>query len=236
MRTAGCVLIGLASVLAGSATAAETVLPAYASSYSVSWGSMGLGEARFELTPLDGDCYRYDSVTEPAGLVKMFYGTPRETSEFCIVDGRVRSRLMQFSNPKKGDAFQLRFDWQAGTVSGPGERLRELPDDAVDRHSLQQAVRLWLLSGDGDEDGAEITRHMVEDDRIKPYTFRRIGAETIRLGKQEFETLRVDRVDDPKKSVRFWLDPNASYRILRFEQQKGDKPTVRMQWIPPEGD
>lgn len=231
MRRPGCLLLAL--LLSAPAAAGEGAsLPDYAASYSVSWGSMGLGEARFELQHSGDDCYRYESVTEPAGLVKMFYGTPRETSEFCVVDGALRSRLMEFSNPKKNDAFQLRFDWDAGTVSGPGEQQRELPADAVDRHSLQQAVRLWLLSGAADKDDAERTWSMVEDDRIKPYTFRRVGPETVRLGKREFDALRVDRVDDPKKSVRFWLDPAAAYRILRFEQQKADKPVVRMEWIP----
>ncbi len=242
-------LMLFAAGLAGPALA--DVLPPQDDRYAVQWGGMGLGEAHFTLQRLDepGECYRYESRTEPVGLVRLFYGRPHELAEFCVVDGKARSRRMRYHNPKKpGDSFELRFDWAQGKVFGPGDQVRELPADGVDRLGMQQQIRLWLMCLTTDTppaiaDGpapaageaappAALELSMVDDDSIRQYRFELVGREELELRGQRFAALRVERVDNPRKSVRFWVEP-GSWRILRFEQRKGDDKPVKIEWLPP---
>lgn len=237
---------GLTLIMAAMSTAAAigSGLGTQDERYRVRWGSMTLGEAHFRLAPIDGEpgCYRYETVTDPVGIVRLFYGRPHELSEFCVVDGQIRSRRMRYHNPKKKeDSFELRFDWQARQVTGPGDRVRELPEDAVDRLAMQQAVRLWLMSlpeealsraPDSPAPRPALELTMVDEDRMPHYRFEVIGREQLEIDGRRFAAVRVDRVDDPRKAVHFWVD-TGNWRILRFEQRKGDDKPVSIEWIPP---
>lgn len=216
---------------AGQAIAAQPQLQPteYQTRYEVFWGSMNLGRADISLQRLEEGCYRYQSITHAGALVRMFYGEPREVSEFCLVDGEVRSRYLQFVNDKKKkDSFELRFDWQAGTVTGPGQQQRELPANAVDRFSMQEALRLWVMRHVDEDTVAPLELTMVEDDRMRAYTFERVGERIVQTPVGSLTAVLVERTDDPKKTVRFWFAPERGYQIVRFERLKDGKPAVEM--------
>lgn len=216
---------------AGQAFAAQPQLQPteYQTRYEVFWGSMNLGRADISLQRLDDGCYRYQSITHAGALVRMFYGEPREVSEFCLVNGEVRSRYLQFVNDKKKkDSFELRFDWQAGTVAGPGQQQRELPANAVDRFSMQEALRLWVMRHVDEDTVAPLELTMVEDDRMRAYTFERVGERIVQTPAGALTAVLVERSDDPKKTVRFWFAPERGFQIVRFERLKDGKPAVEM--------
>lgn len=212
--------------------AAEPKLPELHLEYGVTWRGMGLGSAVITLAPHGGaDCYRYETVSDPVGLVRMFVGKPRETSEFCLRDGKVVPQRFAFHNPKdKEESFTLEFDAAAGKVRGGPKGERELPPGAQDRFGIQQAVRLWVLENLKSEPGAKTVEFaMVDDRRVKHYRFAITGREPVVVPAGRFEdAVLVQRIDDPKKTTKFWLAPSRDYMPVKVEQVKQGTVELRM--------
>jgi hypothetical protein len=218
---------------AGMAAAAEPKLPEVKVAYAVTWNGIGLGDAIITLKNEGGpDCYRYESVTDPVGIVRMFYGKPRETSEFCVSGGRVVPRRFVFHNPGADeDSFTLEFDLAAGKVRDGHGQERDVPANAQDRFGIQQAVRLWVLArlqAKDDKAPETVEFAMVDHKRVKAYRFAITGREQIRIPAGTFDTVLVQRVDDPKKSSKFWLAPERDYMPIKVEQLRGGKADLRM--------
>lgn len=216
----------LALFLSGAAFADEPKLGAFSANYSVAWSGTGLGDAvvSLEAEP-EKDCYRYRNQTNPVSMVRWLYGSPVETSVFCMKDGVIRPRHFEYRIDKRAkDNFTLDFDWSARTLKAQKRGVvteRELPETAYDRLVLQQAVRRWVQSQPGD--GATCEFNMADDDRIAVYKFAIIGAEAMETPAGKFDTLRVERVDNPNKSMRFWLAPSRDYTPVRIERIEDGK-------------
>lgn len=210
----------------------EQTLPELHLKYGVTWRGMGLGSAVITLAPHGAaGCYRYESVSEPSGLVRMFVGKPRETSEFCLRDGKVVPQRFAFINPKdEGESFTLEFDPAAGKVRGGPKGEREVPANAQDRFGIQQAVRLWVLENLDTEPGATTAEFaMVDDHRIKHYRFAITGRESVVVPAGRFDqAVLVQRIDDPKKTTKFWLAPSRDYMPVKVEQVKEGRVDLRM--------
>lgn len=225
-RAATLALLFVATIAAG----AEPKLPELYLRYAAQWKGFELGDIVITLKPQGDDCYRYESLSEPVGLVRMFYGKPRETSEFCLNGGRVVPKRFAFSNPKrKDDSFTLEFDAAAGKVRDGRGAVRDIPPDAQDRFALQQAVRLWVLEHLRAAPGAEtVGFSMVDDRRIKAYRFAITGREQIDVPGGSFNALRVERVDSTRRSSRFWLAPERDYMPVMVEATKDGTTELRM--------
>lgn len=223
-------LVAAAMVASGTALAAEPQLPELHLKYAVTWRGMGLGSATITLKRHgEPDCYRYESLSDPSGLVRMFYGKPHEISDFCVGGGKVVPRRFEFRGPKD-DSFTLEFDTAAGKVRGGAKGVRDLPPDAQDRFAIQQAVRLWVLEHLDSEPGAVTAEFtMVDDRRIKRYRFAIAGRERVEVPAGRFDdVVLVQRVDDPKKTTKFWLAPARDYMPVKVEQVKQGTVELRM--------
>lgn len=212
------------------AHAAEPVLPPLTAQYTVEWGGFSLGEAVVTLeataTP---NCYRYESATRPVGMVRWLYGSPYERSEFCIEKNRVVPKYFVFANPKREkDGFTLEFDWAAKMVNSNRAAPRPIPANAQDRFGLQQAVRLWVIQNLGKKDPGTAEFTMVEDDRMKVYKFAITGNETLKVPAGEFDTVVVQRVDDPRKTMKFWLASARDYMPVKVERIKDGDSEFKM--------
>lgn len=221
----------LRAVLAMSCASAfaEDIKPSEAH-YELSRGAITLGEARFNLKAAEGkDCWSYEYVAKPSGLARLFIGTVTEHSNFCLVDGVVRSQNFSFNREdKKEDNFKLDFNWNDKMVRSSGGEIRKLEDGMIDRLAMQYAVQKWVMARGGEPGADEISLTKVEDDRLKTYTFRVTAKEQIETPAGTFETIRVERVDDPKKSTRFWLAPSRNYLAVKVEQVKKGSEQVKM--------
>ena len=226
--TRGAMLLAIA-LAGGAAVAAEPKLPELNLRYAVAWGGIQLGDAVITLKAEGGaDCYRYESLTEPAGIVRMFYGRPREISEFCIKGGVVVPRKFTFRNPKDDDeSFTLEFE--PGKVKAGDGAVREVPANAQDRFGIQQAVRLWVLQHLTDEPGAQSVEFtMVDDRRVRAYRFAITGRETVSVPAGKFEAVVVQRIGSKKRSTRFWLGATRDYMPVKVEQLRDGKVELRL--------
>jgi hypothetical protein len=218
-------------LLASSAPVPAAELANSDASYVLSRGMLTLGKARFTLkaVPERADCYQYEYHAEPQGLARLVIGQLKESSRFCLVEGALRSEHFEFTrSDKPEDSFKLDFDWNKRVVRSSKGELRQLTEDMSDRLALQIAIQRWVIAQKGQPGPAEISITQVEDDRAKTYRFRIMARETLQVPAGSFETVRVERVDNPKKATRFWLAPARGYGAVRVEQIKGGDEQFKM--------
>lgn len=227
-------LIIMLAMFAGLAQAAEPALTPHRSTYDVQWGSITLGEGTVTLEPAaEKGCYRYESVTNPVGLVRMLYGAPRELTEFCVKDGVIRPMHFEYEISKnKSDNFSMDFDWSARKVKTLKEgnlTVRDLPEETYDRFVLREVVRQWIQKrGKNLKEGDELKFKMMDDDSLNDYRFVYAGREKVQTPAGEFDALRVDRVNDPKRVLHAWFAPSRDTTIVQLEQFRNGNVDLRL--------
>lgn len=199
--------------------------------YALSRGILPLGEARFRLTPQDGEgCWRYEYQAKPSGIARLFIGNVSERSDFCIVDGVLQSQYFEFKRTDKSeDDYTLHFNWAEKVVRSSSGELRQLEPGMVDRLAQQIQVQLWVMERGGQPGEAEIASTKVEDDKTRVYRFRITGTENIEVPVGRYDTVRVERVDDPDKSTRFWLLPDQDFLVAQVDQIRKGSEQLKME-------
>lgn len=222
-----------AALLVWAIPAAADVLMPYRAVYEVAHGKMMLGDTTFSLTPdpdAGKDCHVLKGLAQPMGLAALLSAPMHEESHFCVENGQLRSMSyrVQRDGGGKNDNYSLSFDWGNRMVTTEGQEPRELPPGGLDRSVMELALR-HELERSGDKLPTEPFVFLrVEDDEIKPFSLQVKGRETVTTPVGQFETIRVERVNDPRRKFRIWLAPQLAYLAVKIESQKDDKPVMRM--------
>ncbi len=220
-----------ASPVITEASPASAQLTPFSVAYDVSLGGLGVGEMNIRLEPHgDSGCYRYTIESHPNMLVAAIYGSPNQLSLFCVRNGVIRSQ--HFESVLPGDdkqSYKLDFDWNKHVVTDDKGGVRQIPDDAIDSIALQQLVRRWVRehAGDAQPPVAEFT--MVDRKNLTHYKFKLTGREKVETPAGAFDTLRLERFDNPNKIGRFWAAPARDYIPVITETKSDRKPLVRME-------
>lgn len=225
-------LPALAGLVAVTPCRADVLAP-YQAVYEVAHGKMMLGDTTFTLAPepdAGKDCHVLKGLAQPMGLAALLTAPMHEESHFCIENGQLRS--MSYHVERKGggknDNYSLSFDWGNRMVTTEGEEPRELPAGGLDRSVMEIALRRELQRS-GDRLPTEPFVFLrVEDDEIKPFSLQVTGRETVTTPVGQFETIRVERVNDPRRKFRIWLAPELAYLAVKIESQKDEKAVMRM--------
>lgn len=229
---AALALAGLVMLADAAAFDAADHLQPRSDRYKVQWSGISLGEGLITLAEEADGCYRFESTTNPIAIVRWTYGSPRETSRFCVGDDGIVPQAFEYVNDKRSkDNFRLDFDWnerQVRLLMGGELSVRELPEQgAYDRFVIREVVRLWVLRHAAGEAEAEASFTMVDDDRIKTYHFAIGERQTVETPSGKVEALRVDRIDD-RRPHHYWLDPERGYLPAKIEQLKDGDVELRM--------
>ena len=140
----------------------------------------------------------------------------------------------RFAYERGHDSFTLDFDAAAGRVKDGQGREREIPPNAQDRFGLQQAVRLWVLENQGKPNpDASVEFALVDDERIRVYRFAITGKERLELPAGAFDTVKVERVDNPNRISRYWIAPEVGWMPVKVESGKHGKVQLRMELRKP---
>src|SRR5690606_10824633 len=99
----------------------------FSATYNVEWRGIGAGRSTLELTRQDDDTYVYRSSNIARGIFRIaFPEAITQTSTFSITGGQIvplEYRADDGTNDTRRDVT-LRFDWQAGRVTGVAEQKR----------------------------------------------------------------------------------------------------------------
>lgn len=231
------IFLAVASLEAAEPVRAVDHFQARSDRYEVEWTGIALGEGIISLRPDGRGCFDYQSVTQPIALVRWMYGAPREDSHFCLDDERIVPLSFAYSIDKRPkDAFRLDFDPAKSAVKVLRQgvvTVRDVPEDAYDRFTIREAIRLWAIRYAAGEAADELTLQLVNHDKTKPYRFGIKGRETVDTPAGPVETLRVDRLDNPKRPAHYWLAPSLDYVPVKIEQYKDGDLELRMLRLPP---
>jgi hypothetical protein len=225
-----CLLL-LALTAAGPAAAEVRKLTPFESVYELHMGPMTLGQARFTLIPDEApNCYRYQYIAMPQGMAKMFVGVINEISQFCLTAKGVQSNHYEFHRSDRAEKdWALQFDWAKGVTRGGEPLEQKIPPGALDRLAIQQAVRLWVIDHVGDDKPpAEVEFTMGDRTRVVTYRFALGRKEKVNVPAGKFDTIIVQRIDDPEKTLRFWLAPERDYTPVKVIQDQDGQPELRM--------
>jgi len=230
MMLRACVTALLAAGMSANAIAADVPLTEFEVVYAVTWSGLPVGDARVSLkADAVSGCYVYSTTTKPVGFVKALYGSPNQSSHFCVKDGRVRSQ--QFESVLEGDdkqSYTLSFDYAKHAVTDENGQTRDIPDEAVDSFSLQQAVRLWATAHAKDEHPPIGEFTMVDRKNFTHYQFRFAGHETVSTPAGSFDAIKIERIDTPDKIGLFWVAPARDYLPVKITTRNGGKPPVEL--------
>lgn len=213
---------------------AEPVTPApYAATYAVSYRGLNAGLVHFELRAEGAGKFVYETRADPSLLARIIVGSKAvERSVMRIDAGGVRPLSWYLNDGKPGAERDgaLAFDWAAKRVSGTveGERIA-LPTEPglQDRLSFQVAVMTALLRAR--EPG---TLAMIDHDRIKRYSYRRVGAVRIKTQAGEFDTILYESTRPGSIRVsRVWHAPTLGYIPVRAEQMRDGKVETVMELV-----
>lgn len=209
----------LSGVALAAATAAQAAsLTPTQLSYDVAWSGTPLGSGTLTLTAEAGDCYRYELATHPIGVVRWLYGSPKETSAFCVKNGLVVPSRMSFENPKRPkDGFALTFDFAKGKVLGGRNGPLDIKPGTLDRLSVQQAARLWVKKHVNDANPGVMVAAIADHKRLKSYTFAIKGRSAVSTPAGSFDAIRFERIDDPRTTLRFWLAPEKDFMPVKVQ-------------------
>lgn len=211
------VLAACTGIARGEEQAVVAPTPAlvpYTATYSVSRGSLRLGEMRTELLAPSGGPWTYHSVGRTTGLASLLRsGGIEETSIFTVDNGRIisQSHVYRMPGSRRNRDFSLVFDWSQELITGDvrGEPVSEaLPAGAVDRHAMPVAVLLDLAVNN------TFPRRyvMVDRGRVRELDARIDRNERIETAAGMFETTVVvqQRLDNPERRYLIWVAEDAA--------------------------
>ena len=219
-------------------TALFVALPLWASEikpftahYTVSKGSLPIGEMTRSLRVESDGVYVYESVTEPSGLLGLLVKQKViERSAAKLLNSSLR--VEQYSYEKSGGnkppkKVQLVFDWQERKVKDTVDgETRPMPaTQGLTDILLYQLVLMMDL-----KEGKKPLEYPIADKhKFKTYRFDIAGEETLDTPLGKLKTVKVQRVPGADgKTTLIWCAPSLDYLPVRIEQDEKDDGTFSM--------
>lgn len=208
----------LAALLCLPLAGTAATLQPFAASYAIRWGGMSAGSGTLRLDRIPGENHwSYESRLQGRGLFRLALPANQVSrSVFRIENSRVVP--LTFTTGDKNQ--DVRFDWEAGRVTGTIDgKPFDLPvqPGLLDPQSVQVALMQELMSG-----RTPSRFVMVDEDRIKDYIYAVEGSETIESVAGTFRTdIYSSRRPGSRKATYFWCAPELGYLPLKVERRDG---------------
>ena len=234
-RRCGLALCLLLTALFVSPVAGADVMQTFDAQFKVKRGAVTLGTTRFSLSREGADnCYVFRGEANPNAIVRVFVGQVIDESRFCIENGVVRPQ--RFSHHMEGntdDSYSLAFDWASHEVvyrseAGATKNLT-LGESAFDPLSIQIAARRWVAEHPQPDAAGERDFALIDEKKQKTYRLRASDGGRIKTPAGRYDTVKIERIDDPKRGLRFWLAPDADWIPVQVEHEKPKTGVFRMQ-------
>ena len=118
---------------------------------------------------------------------------------------------------------QTFFDWKKNTASNPEANKPwsiTIKPNTLDKLNYQLQLRADIKAGK-----PTLTYVIVDDGKLKTYTFKIIGNEKIKTPLGMIDTIKVERVRKPNddRQTAFWLAKQWDYLLVKFKQTEKGK-------------
>jgi len=202
----------------------------FEASYQWVWHGMTVAASTVTLERGSDGTWGYSSRSEPRGIGHAFSERPKQRSELRVTPQGVQPLSYDADDGTSSArrTVRLRFDWQAGRVTGVYEETPiDLPlnPDVQDDSSVQVALMEALLRG---QTPSHFT--LVDKTGLREYRYAREGEATLTTPMGAVPTIiyRSERANSPRVT-RFWCAPQRGFVPVRVEQKRGDDVQWTMQ-------
>lgn len=191
----------------------------------------GLSAARTHIsyrhTPAN-NTYYYSSTSKAAGVVSVFRSDIiSEGSTGKLINGNYRPTRYHFIHTRGSKTrkhFVLRFLWgqhkAVGTLDGTS-KTHQLNKGAIDRFILQVAIMRAMQ-----KNPQSLTYTIVDKHKVKQWTFRVSGTETVSVPAGKIKTIKLVRQHGQKNRTTYlYAAPSLKYLPVRmtFVERDGSK-------------
>jgi len=205
-------------------------IPPHRAEYLLTRDGLPFGVMTMELTVAADGGYRYLASTEPHAALALVRQAlelgddPSQTEESSgrLIEGRFRPDTYKFRR-QGGEtvrALDLRFDWEQGRAFMESEDKpwsMPVPAETQDKLSVLLTLRQELGQSQG-----EHSYSVADGGRLKTYSFRVLGMESLLGPWGESDTLALERSKDERGTdYRLWLDPTRYLLPVRVERDEG---------------
>lgn len=222
-------LATLAALAAAAAPASEPPIPPHRAEYLLTRDGLPFGVMTMELAIDAGGGYRYRVHTEPHAAVALMSQalelgnevTQTEESVGQLEAGRFRPREYHFrrEGAQAERGLDLSFDWGRGraTVISEGKPWSmDVPAQAQDKLSVLLALRQDLGAAPG-----ERSYPVADGGRLKTYSYRVLGRESLPGPEGDQDTLALERSKDGREvDYRLWTAPGLYQLPVRVERDE----------------
>lgn len=215
----------LVAALLLSASVAAAPAP-YRMTYRLASDDTTIGELVQTLQRTAAGRWRFRSELNPSGfLVSLVSGRIVEVTELEEHAGRLRPLSYRFERRGLGRNrdVTVEFDWVARRAHNEvnGKRWSmEIPDNAIDKHSLLVRVAVDLAAG-----RLAAAYPVADGGRLKSYGHARLDDETVTTPLGELRALVIDRTRisrKEKQGTRFWHAPALDHLPVHVERVDDD--------------
>ncbi|MBT1445988.1 DUF3108 domain-containing protein [Shewanella sp. JM162201] len=201
----------------------QSALTPFEADYRVMYGDIGLGKAHFSLPQGKDNYYEYLFTSELSLLILSDERSIK--SKFRLTERGLEPMVFNHQRTGTGPDFseQVAFLKDKSIVRSnyKGEHV-ELPftDKLFDTMMVQLQFRMDLLAG-----SEKLEYHMVKDNEVDEYSFKRVGPEAITIDGKTYNTLKLEVIrDNNKRKTVVWMAPELAYLPVRMTHfEKGDK-------------
>lgn len=192
--------------------------------YTMSKGSVPIGEVQRSLTPAGSGQFKFESTMHATGLIAAFVKDRiSESSLWTFRNEQVRPQIYTYrkSGGKKSRDLKLEFDWQhqlvKNTIAGKEWEMALLPD-SQDKLSYQLAIMYDLQRGK-----TEFKYPIADKMKFRNYYFKVVGHETLATPLGSLPTVKIERVmEGDEKTTVLWCAPGLDFLPVRIEQNEKD--------------
>jgi len=189
--------------------------------YEVTHSGLTLGEARVDYRQIGSDRYRYSSFIRPLGVAALIMRSDiKEVSEGMITDAGFRPTHYEYvRSGRKGRTDEIEFDWKEMEILNPvsGEPWQiTMPDDVQDRMGSQLQLMFDLAHQE-----KTLSYPIADDGRIRHYTLRIVGRETLQTPFGRLEAVKIIRESaNSRRNTTFWCAPALNYLPIRIDHRE----------------
>jgi hypothetical protein len=209
----------------GTAQAADPLPDEFHSEYLLKKGPFTIGRTERSLTALEEGRYRFESITRPLGIAKLFTdGKVEESSVWILHDGQIRPLEYTYFNSgrKKDRHVELHFDWPhnsvTNTINGDPWTMNIEPG-TLDKFIYQLAIMMDLKHG-----REQLSYQIADGGKLKTYAAVIKGKERVSTPLGEFTTVVVEQ-SDGKRSTTLWCAEQLHYLPVKIGYTEKDGST-----------
>ena len=215
-------LVGFIFTLALLSTQAAMALPkAFQADYSVSKGSMKLGNLRTSLK-YSGNKYSYHKYTKATGFAALLTGIKiTENTDGQFSGQQIQPKSYFYNQARRGkskvDKIQFSNNKAVGSYKKKPFNLA-IPQDTQDKASME-----LLLARDLSLNKQRLRYSIVTHGKKSQYNFQKLGQEVLKTPAGTFNTIKVKVVRSGKKrETIFWMAKELDYMPVKIRHREKD--------------